>query len=106
MEGVTVYLLVVVEKAEESKGVRGIPVIEEFPKVFVDDLPGLLPNREMKFIIKLEPPTAHVRRAPYRMVPTELKELKAQIEKLVENGFIQPSSSPWGALVLFVKKKG
>ncbi|GKD83891.1 putative reverse transcriptase domain-containing protein, partial [Tanacetum coccineum] len=74
-------------------------------EVFPDDLPGLPPPRQVEFKIELVPGAAPVARAPYRLVPTELKEFSGQLKELSEKGFIRPSPSPWGALVLFVKKK-
>ena len=73
--------------------------------VFPDDLPGLAPDREIEFNIDLLPGTNPISIAPNRMAPTELKELKEQLQELLHKGFIRPSSSPWGAPVLFVKKK-
>ena len=63
------------------------------------------PDREIEFSIDLLPGTAPISKAPYRMAPTELKELKEQLVELLDKRFIHPSASPWGALVLFVKKK-
>ncbi|GKC99571.1 putative reverse transcriptase domain-containing protein, partial [Tanacetum coccineum] len=80
-------------------------VIEDFPKVFLEDLPGLPPPRQVEFRIDLIPGAAPVARAPYRLAPSEMKELSKQLQELSEKGFIRPSSSPWGAPVLFVKKK-
>ncbi|GJR62655.1 putative reverse transcriptase domain-containing protein [Tanacetum coccineum] len=77
-----------------------------FPDVFPEDLPGLPPTRQMEFQIDLVPGAAPVARAPYRLAPSEMKELSEQLKELSDKGFIRPSSSPWGALVLFVKKKG
>ncbi|GJU62087.1 putative reverse transcriptase domain-containing protein [Tanacetum coccineum] len=74
-------------------------------KVFPDDLPGLPPPRQVEFRIELVPGAAPVARAPYRLAPSKMKELSDQIKELSEKGFIQPSLSPWGAPVLFVKKK-
>ncbi|GKA02720.1 putative reverse transcriptase domain-containing protein [Tanacetum coccineum] len=68
--------------------------------------PGLPPEREVEFTIKLIPGAQHISKAPYKMAPVELKELKDQLQELLERGFIRPSVSPWGALVLFVKKDG
>ena len=76
-----------------------IPVVREFPDVFPDDLPGLPPDREIDFHIELAPGTELISRAPYRMVPAELKELKVQMEEMVKKGFVKPSTSPWGALL-------
>ena len=77
----------------------------KFPDVFSEDLPGLPPDREVEFTIDLVPSIGPISKAPYRMAPTELKELKEQLQDLLDKGFIRPSASPWGALVLFVKKK-
>ncbi|GJY11190.1 hypothetical protein Tco_0379375 [Tanacetum coccineum] len=78
---------------------------EIFPKVFLEDLPGLPPTRQVEFQIDLMPGAAPVARAPYRLAPSEMKELLEQLQELSDKGFIRPSSSPWGAPVLFVKKK-
>ena len=72
---------------------------------FPEDLPGLPPDREVEFSIDLVPGTAPISKAPYRMALAKLKELKGQLEELLDKGFIRPSASPWGAPVLFVKKK-
>ncbi|GJR47044.1 putative reverse transcriptase domain-containing protein [Tanacetum coccineum] len=69
------------------------------------DLPGLPPTRQVEFQIDLVPGAAPVARAPYRLAPSEMKELSEQLKELSDKGFIRPSSSPWGAPVLFVKKK-
>ena len=72
---------------------------------FPDDIAGLTPEREVEFTIDLIPGTEPISIPPYRMAPAELRELKAQLEELLSKGFIRPSISPWGAPVLFVKKK-
>ncbi|GKA60041.1 hypothetical protein Tco_0759354, partial [Tanacetum coccineum] len=69
------------------------------------DLPGLTPTRQVEFKIDLIPGVAPVARAPYRLAPSEMKELLEQLKELSDKGFIRPSSSPWGAPVLFAKKK-
>nr|GFB70010.1 putative reverse transcriptase domain-containing protein [Tanacetum cinerariifolium] len=74
-------------------------------EVFPEDLPGLPPTRPVEFQIVLVPGAAPVAWAPYRLLPSEMKELAKQIKELSNKGFIRPSSSPWGAPVLFVKKK-
>ena len=79
--------------------------MREFLDVFPDDLPSLPPERETDFPINLVPGTAPISLPPYRMAPAELKELKAQLQELVDWGFIRPGVSPWEAPVLFVKKK-
>ena len=82
-----------------------IPVVREFPDVFPDDIAGLSLEREVEFTIDLIPGTEPLSIPPYRMAPAELRELKAQLEELLSKGFIRSSISPWGAPVLFVKKK-
>ena len=82
-----------------------IPVVREFPDVFPKELPGIPLEREVDLSIEIVPGTAHVSRAPYRMAPVELKELKVQLHELLDKGFVRPNVSPWGAPVLFVKKK-
>ena len=77
----------------------------KFLDVFPDDIVGLPPEREVKFTIDLIPGTEPISIPPYRMAPTELRVLKAQLKELLSKGFIQPSISPLGAPVLFVKKK-
>ncbi|GJU11108.1 hypothetical protein Tco_1133504 [Tanacetum coccineum] len=79
--------------------------VREFADVFPDELPGLPLAREIEFGIELIPGAEPISKAPYRMAPVELKELKEQLQEMLENGFIRPSVSPWGAPVLFVKKK-
>ncbi|KAL4010684.1 hypothetical protein IC575_027695 [Cucumis melo] len=91
--------------AEPEVSLSSEPGVREYPDVFPDELPGLPPPREVDFAIELEPGTAPISRAPYRMAPAELKELKVQLQELLDKGFIRPSVSPWGAPVLFVKKK-
>jgi hypothetical protein len=85
--------------------IKDILVVCEFPYVFPEDLPGLPPERDVEFVIKLKPGTAPISRRLYRMPPNELAELKIQLQDLLEKGFIQPSSSPWGCPAIFVKKK-
>jgi len=89
----------------ENEGTSVIPVVHEFEDVFPNEVPRLPPSREVKFSIDLVPGTSLVSMAPYRMALAELVELKKQIEELMEKQFIRPSTSPWGALVLSVKKK-
>jgi hypothetical protein len=73
--------------------------------VFLDDLPGMPPERAIEFKIELHPGTTPIAKAPYRKMPIELAELKIQLQDLQGKGFIHPSSSPWGCLTLFVLKK-
>ncbi|GKC66469.1 putative reverse transcriptase domain-containing protein [Tanacetum coccineum] len=87
------------------KPIRLSLVIRDFPVVFLEDLSGLPPSREVEFRIDLIPGAMPVAKSPYRLAPTEMQELSNQLKELQEKGFIRPSSSPWGAPVLFVKKK-
>ena len=99
------YLAYVVETGKEGTLVDEIPDVREFPDVFLDDIAGLPLDREVEFTIDLIPGTELISIPPYRLAPAELRELKAQLEELLSKGFIRPSISPWGAPVLFVKKK-
>ncbi|GJT35754.1 hypothetical protein Tco_0926173 [Tanacetum coccineum] len=103
--GCHLFLAHVIEKEKSKKCLKDVPVIHDFPEVFFDDLPGLPPPRQVEFKINLVPGVAPVARAPYRLAPSEMKELSEQLKELLEKGFIRPSSSPWGAPILFVKKK-
>jgi hypothetical protein len=85
--------------------VKDIPVVCEYPDVFPDDLPGMPPDRDIEFIIELQPGTAPISKRAYRMPPNELAELKIQLQDLLDKGYIRPSASPWGCSALFVKKK-
>ncbi|KAL5559354.1 hypothetical protein UlMin_035565 [Ulmus minor] len=104
-KGCVGYLASLIELPENGLPANQVPVVQEFVDVFPEDLPGLPPDREIKFSIDLVPGTAPMSKAPYRMAPSELKELKVQLQELMDKGFIRPSFSPWGAPVLFVKKK-
>ncbi|CAA7032390.1 unnamed protein product [Microthlaspi erraticum] len=98
--------LATISMSESGAGVvmGDIEVVQDFEDVF-QSLKGLPPSRSDPFTIELEPGTAPISKTPYRMAPAELAELKKQIEDLLSKGFIRPSVSPWGAPVLFVKKK-
>ncbi|GJV59524.1 putative reverse transcriptase domain-containing protein [Tanacetum coccineum] len=93
------------EEKSEEKRLEDVQVVREFLDVFPEDLPGLPPTRLVEIQIDLVPGAAPVARAPYRLAPAEMQELSAQLQELPDKGFIRPSSSPWGAPVLFVKKK-
>ena len=82
-----------------------IPVVKEFPDVFPKELPRIPPEREVDLSIEVVHGTNLISRAAYHMAPTELNELKTQLQELLDKGFIRPSVSPWGVPVLFVKKK-
>ena len=81
-------------------------VVYEYVDVFPDELPGLPPHRDVDFGIELHPGISPISMTPHRMAPVELQELRVQLRELLDKGFIRPSTSPWGAPVLFTKKKG
>ncbi|GJY75174.1 putative reverse transcriptase domain-containing protein [Tanacetum coccineum] len=93
------------EDKSEGKPLGDVPTVRDISEVFPEDLPGLLPVQPVEFQIDLIPGAAPVARAPYQLVPSEMKELSEQLQELSDKGFIRPSSSPWAAPVLFVKKK-
>ncbi|GJZ07702.1 putative nucleotidyltransferase, ribonuclease H [Tanacetum coccineum] len=95
----------VTEKKSDEKRLEDILVVREFLNVFPEDLPGLPLVRQVEFQINLIPGSTPVARAPYRLAPSEMQELSDQLQELADRGFIRPSTSPWGAPVLFVKKK-
>ncbi|GJZ38516.1 putative reverse transcriptase domain-containing protein [Tanacetum coccineum] len=108
LKGCPVFLANVTTKKAEDKSkekrLEDVPIVQNFPEVFPEDLPGLPPARQVEFQIDLVPGAAPVARAPYRLAPSEMKELSEQLKELSDKGFIRPSSSPCGAPVLFVKK--
>ncbi|XP_073273296.1 uncharacterized protein [Primulina huaijiensis] len=99
------YLIYAIDISKDVINMKNIPVFDEFLDVFPDEIPGFPPEREMDAEIELVPGTTPISRAPYRLAPTEMKELKQQLQDLLEKGYIRPSVSLWGTLVLFVKKK-
>ncbi|XP_070009943.1 uncharacterized protein [Nicotiana sylvestris] len=98
-------LAIINDTRKETISIENVPVVREFFDVFPEDLPGLPPIREIDFGIDLLPDTQPISIPPYRMAPAELRKLKQQLQDLLDKGFIRPSVSPWGAPVLFVKKK-
>jgi hypothetical protein len=88
-----------------AQNLEDIPVACEFPDVFPEDLSGMPLDRDVEFIIELQPGTSRISIRPYKMTPKELAELKVQLNELLNKGYIRPSSSPWGCPTLFVKKK-
>nr|GEX79649.1 putative reverse transcriptase domain, aspartic peptidase domain protein [Tanacetum cinerariifolium] len=99
------FLATIHDTTSDVPSIHDQPIVSEFPDVFPDELPGIPSVREVEFNIKLILGSEPISKAPYRMAPIELKELKDQLQELLERGFIRPSVSPWGAPVLFVKKK-
>jgi hypothetical protein len=89
---------------DSSQGLM-VLVVNEFPDVFPEELSGVPPDQDIEFVIDLMPGTAPIYKSPYRMATPQLAELKEHINELLEKGYIRPSSSPWGAPVIFVPKK-
>src|SRR5262249_53447790 len=87
------YLATVIDKRIIPEGVDQIPIVNEFPNVFPEELPGLPPEREIEFEIELQPGVSPISIPPYRLAPAELKELKVQLQDLIDKGFIRLSSS-------------
>ncbi|KAJ9557088.1 hypothetical protein OSB04_011702 [Centaurea solstitialis] len=99
------FMAHVIDTEAKEKRIQDIPVVREFPEVFPEELPGLPPQRQVEFHIDLVPGAGPIAKSPYRLAPSEMQELSNQLQELLDKGFIRPSSSPWGAPVLFVKKK-
>ncbi|GKF48990.1 putative reverse transcriptase domain-containing protein [Tanacetum coccineum] len=93
------------EKKSKEKRLEDVPLIRNFHEVFPKEFPGLPPPRQVEFQINLVLGATPVARAPYRLAPSKMREFSVQLQELLEKGFIRPSSSLWGAPVLFVKKK-
>jgi hypothetical protein len=104
-KGCEAYLAYVLDTKMRDIQVSNVPIIREFPDVFSDELLGVPPKREVEVTIDVLPGTFSIAQSPYRMAPAELAELKIQLLELLNKGFIRSSNSPWGAPVLFVKKK-
>src|SRR3954469_20000259 len=90
--------------ASPLDGIENVPVVRDFPDVFLEELPGIPPIQEVEFVIELKPDTVPIAKRPYKMPPHHLLELKKEIDESLRKGFIRPSSSAWGAPSLFVKK--
>ncbi|GKD11377.1 hypothetical protein Tco_1191062 [Tanacetum coccineum] len=103
--GCHLFLAHVTEKKPKEKQLEDVHVIRDFLEVFPDELPGLPSPRQVEFRTDLVQGAAPIARAPYRLASSEMRELSEQLQELLEKGFIRSSSSPWGARVLFVKKK-
>ena len=99
------FIAYVVDSSQPNLSIDSIPMVRDFPDVFPEELPGVVPDRDIEFTIELVSGASPISIAPYRMAPTELLELKVQLFYYLDKGFIRPSMSPWGAPVLFVKKK-
>ncbi|GJS62590.1 putative reverse transcriptase domain-containing protein [Tanacetum coccineum] len=104
-QGFLIQMMMEEETEIPERLIEDVPVVRDFPEVFLEDLPGLPPTRQVEFHIELIPGAAPVARTPYRLATADMKELAEQLKELPEKGFIRLSSSPWGAPILFVKKK-
>ena len=104
-KGCPAWLSHVRELKKGSIELTNIPIVKEFLDVFLVELPGLPPIKEIELSIETLPRVNPIAQSPYRMAPIKLAELKIQLQELLDKGFIRPSNSPWGAPVLFVKKK-
>ncbi|GKB94714.1 putative reverse transcriptase domain-containing protein [Tanacetum coccineum] len=109
LKGCLVFLANVTTKETEDKSekkkLKDVPIIQDFPYVFTEDLSGLPLTRQVELQIDLIPGDAPVARAPYQLADSEMKELSEQLKELCDKGFIRPSSSPWGSSILFCQKK-
>jgi hypothetical protein len=94
-------------KVNQRDAIQGfeLPVANEFPNAFPDESLGMPPNRDIEFVIELKPGTAPIYKTPFRMTTLELADLMEHIKELLEKDFIHPSSSPWGAPVISIRKK-
>jgi hypothetical protein len=111
-DGTLVEFVALVQSGSDSKlnqtkaiALEDIRVVQDYPDIFPEELPGMPPDRDIEFLIELLPGTPPISKRPYKMPVNELVELKKQIAKLQAKGFIRPSSSPWGAPVLFVERR-
>jgi hypothetical protein len=106
-KGCQIYAIQVTNllEKENKRSLEDFVVLHDFRDVFVDEIPEFPPRREIEFSIDLLPGSAPISKAPYQMSLPELTELKIQLQELLDKKYIRTSVSPWGALVLFVKKK-
>ena len=103
--GCEAFLALILDSKREQVNLENIPVIREFPDVFPEELPGVPPEREVDLSIEVVQGTNSISRTPYRVALIELKELKTQLQELLDKGFILPSVSPWGAPVYLLRRK-
>jgi hypothetical protein len=104
-KGCKIYAILALNEKGVAEGLEHLPVVKEFADVFLEELPGLPPERELEFTIDLKLGTEPIARTPYQMSTLELQELKMQLKELLDLGLIHPSVSPWGAPVIFIRKK-
>jgi hypothetical protein len=104
-KGCKLYAILALNEKGVAEGLEHLPVVKESADVFPEELPGMPPERELEFTIDLKPGMEPIARTPYRMSTPELQELKMQLKELLDLGLIRPSVSPWGAPVIFIRKK-
>jgi hypothetical protein len=104
-KGCKLYAILALNEKGVAEGLEHLPVVKEFVDIFPEELPGMPPERELEFTIDLKLGTEPIARTPYRMSTPELQELKMQLKELLDLGLIRPSVSPWGAPVIFIRKK-
>ena len=104
-KGCKIYSILSLNEKGVEKGLEHLPMVKEFADIFPEELPRMLPERELGFTIDLKLRIEPIARTPYRMSTLELQELKMQLKELLDLGLIRPSVSPWGAPVIFIRKK-
>jgi hypothetical protein len=104
-KGCKIYAILALNEKGVAEGLEHLPVVKEFADVFLEELPGLPPERELEFTIDLKLGTEPIARTPYQMSTSKLQELKMQLKELLDLGLIHPSVSPWGAPIIFIRKK-
>ena len=104
-KGCEAFLVLVLDSKKGQIELENILIVREFQDVFPEELPGIPLERKVDLSIEILQGTTPISRAPYKMAPIELKEIKIQLQELLDKGLIRPSVSPLGAPVLFVKKK-
>ena len=104
-KGCKLYEILALNEKGVEKDIKHLLVVREFANVFLEELPRMPLERELEFTIELKPGTEPIARTPYRMSTPELQELKMQLKELLDLGLIRPSVSPWGAPIIFIRKK-
>jgi hypothetical protein len=104
-KGCKPYVILALNEKGVAKGIEHILVVIEFADVFPEEFPGMSPEREFQFTIDLKSGTEPIEKTPYRMSTPELQELRMQLKYLMDLGLIRPNVSPWGAPIIFIRKK-
>ena len=104
-KGCKLYAIRALNERVVAEGLEHLPVVREFVEIFLEELPGMSPERELDFIIDLKPGTEPIERTPYWMSTLELQKFKMQLKEFLDLGIRCPSVSPWGAPIIFIRKK-